>query len=73
VADKVVVSVLDDGSAQGSARPGRGFGLVVSRRLAQEEGGRLQLVRGVRSGFGVSLELPAALRPVCSDKILSAR
>lgn len=73
VADKVVVSVLDDGSAQGSARPGRGLGLVVSRRLAQEEGGRLQLVRGGHGGFGVSLELPAALRPARSDLVLSAR
>jgi two-component system, OmpR family, sensor kinase len=73
VADKVVVSVLDDGSAQGSARPGRGLGLVVSRRLAEEEGGRLQVVRGEQGGFGVSLELPAALRPVCSDLVLSAR
>jgi hypothetical protein len=71
VADKVVVSVLDDGSAEGSARPGRGLGLVVSRRLAEEEGGRLQVVRGEQGGFGVSLELPAALRPVCSDLVLS--
>jgi two-component system, OmpR family, sensor kinase len=73
VADQVVVSVLDHGSAQGSARPGRGLGLVVSRRLAQEEGGRLQLVPGERGGFGVSVELPAALRPVCSDLVVSAR
>jgi two-component system, OmpR family, sensor kinase len=73
LADQVVVSVLNDGPAEVPARPGLGLGLVVSRRLAEEEGGRLQLVRGEQGGFGVSLELPAALRPVCSDLVLSAR
>jgi two-component system OmpR family sensor kinase len=72
LADEVVVTVLNDWSAQTSARPGRGLGLVVSRRLAQEEGGRLQVVRGEEGGFGVSIELPAAPRPVCSDLVLSA-
>jgi two-component system OmpR family sensor kinase len=70
---RVVISVLDDGSADVSARPGRGLGLVVSQRLAQEEGGRLQLVRGERGGFGVSVELPAAVGPVCPDMALSDR
>lgn len=59
-ADRLTVTVSDDGDAPGPAVPGPsgGFGLIGMRERAQSVGGRLEAGRRPGGGFTVTTELP---------------